>query len=67
MRKGNDPAGALALLDEEDLPAPVRKRYLTNDATVEKLGELLSENPAGVMVFRDELIGWLHSLEKENQ
>lgn len=67
VRKGNDPAGALALLDEEDLPAPVRKRYLTNDATVEKLGELLSENPAGVMVFRDELVGWLHSLEKENQ
>ena len=26
-------------------PPPTRRRYQTNDATVEKLGELLNENP----------------------
>jgi putative DNA primase/helicase len=34
------------------------------DATFEKLHEILSENPAGVIVVRDELIGWLGDLEK---
>lgn len=40
------------------------KRYLSNDATVEKLGELLRENPRGLLVLRDELTGWLKTLDK---
>ncbi|MDX2113003.1 MAG: DUF3987 domain-containing protein [Alphaproteobacteria bacterium] len=44
---------------------PEWKRYHTNDATVEKLSELLSANPQGMLVFRDELIGLLKSWEKE--
>jgi len=44
---------------------PQWKRYHTNDATVEKLSELLSANPQGMLVFRDELIGLLKSWEKE--
>jgi putative DNA primase/helicase len=31
---------------------------------VEKLGELLNENPDGLLVIRDELTGWLKQLEK---
>lgn len=46
---------------------PVEVRYLTNDPTVEKLGELLAANPAGVLVFRDELTGWLRSLDREGR
>lgn len=46
---------------------PVRRRYVTNDATVEKLGELLADNARGVLVFRDELIGWLSSLDREGR
>lgn len=46
---------------------PVRRRYQTNDPTVEKLGELLNENPNGLLVLRDELIGWLRSIEKQGQ
>lgn len=38
---------------------PVRKRYKTNDVTVEKLHELSSENPRCILVFRDELVGLL--------
>lgn len=40
------------------------RRYLTQDATVEKLGELLQENPNGLLVLRDELAGWLRTLER---
>jgi hypothetical protein len=44
---------------------PVWRRYHTNDATIEKLSELLSVNPQGMLVFRDELIGLLKTWEKE--
>ena len=51
----------------EEREAPVRKRYIVNDCSVEKLGEILNENPNGVLVFRDELVGLLRSLDKEGQ
>jgi len=41
-----------------------KKRYKTNDATVEKISSLLKDNPTGMLVVRDELNGWLKSLEK---
>jgi hypothetical protein len=43
---------------------PVRKRAITNDATPEKLHELLRDNPDGVLVHRDELGGWLAEMEQ---
>jgi hypothetical protein len=50
--------------EEEALQEPKRKRYKTQDVTIEKLGELLMENPQGLLLYRDELPGWLHSFEK---
>ena len=46
---------------------PVQKRYLTSDTTYEKLGVLMSENPGGVLVHRDEMIYLLRGLDKEEQ
>ena len=46
---------------------PVRRRYKTNDATIEKLDELMSENPRGILYFRDELIGFLVNLDREDR
>ncbi len=43
----------------EAVQKPVERRYMTSDATVEKLGELLNENPNGLLQFRDELTGLL--------
>nr|WP_293839873.1 DUF3987 domain-containing protein [uncultured Arsenicibacter sp.] len=43
---------------------PVQRRYMTNDATIEKQGELLNENPNGLLQHRDELIGLLSSWDK---
>jgi hypothetical protein len=48
----------------EDEPEPPKEhRYRTEDTTTEKLGELLNENPNGLMIFRDELVGFLRSLD----
>ena len=46
---------------------PQRRRYVTSDPTVEKLGELLAANPRGLLVFRDELVGWMQGLEREGR
>jgi len=43
---------------------PLWKRYQTNDATIEKLHELLSKNPRGLLLYRDELMGFFTNLEK---
>lgn len=52
----------------QDIPdRPKRRRHIVNDTTVEKLGELLNENPNGVLLYRDELIGLLKSLDKDGQ
>jgi hypothetical protein len=47
---------------ETDLRAPAQKRLILTDATFEKLHAILAENPAGVLVIRDELTGWLSEL-----
>ena len=46
---------------------PTVRRYKTNDTTVEKLGELLRENPAGLLVLRDELVGLIATWEREGR
>jgi hypothetical protein len=46
---------------------PVWRRFKTNDATIERLSELLAENPRGLLIFRDELIGLLSSWDKEGR
>ncbi len=63
-----DAAAARALLAPVDAPAePVARRFVVNDTTVEKLGELLKQNPWGVLSYRDELYGLLTSLDKPGQ
>ena len=46
---------------------PTERRYMTSDATVEKLGELLNENPTGLLQFRDELTGLLSGWERSGR
>lgn len=45
---------------------PSLRRYIVNDASVEKLGELLNENPNGLLLVRDELGGWLATMQTED-
>jgi hypothetical protein len=44
---------------------PVCRRYIVNDTTVEKLGEILNQNPHGILLFRDELNGFFRTLERQ--
>jgi putative DNA primase/helicase len=63
-----DPAAARALLQPVDIPTePTARRYIVNDATVEKLGELMQQNPWGTLSYRDELYGLLTGLDKPGQ
>jgi DNA polymerase I-like protein with 3'-5' exonuclease and polymerase domains len=49
----------------EDTPEqPALARVVTGDVTVEKLAQLLEDNPKGLLVGRDELGGWLGSFTR---
>jgi hypothetical protein len=49
----------------KEFHGPTCRRYVVNDSTVEKLGEILNENPSGVLLFRDELNGFFRTLERQ--
>ena len=49
---------------DESIVKPLLRRLITQDATAEKLHEVLRDNPAGVLLIRDELSGWLATLDK---
>jgi putative DNA primase/helicase len=53
-----------SLLKKRGEPTATERRYQTQDATVEKIGEILNRNPRGMMLLRDELSGWLRTLDK---
>ena len=66
--KNGHSADASKLLQAEDIDgAPVLKRYKTNNASYEALGELLMENPNGLLVEADEIIGLLKQLDAGGQ
>jgi putative DNA primase/helicase len=67
LSNGDDAMAIARAAISEGPPPVIRRRFLVNDSTVEKLGELLNENPTGLTAFRDELIGLLRSLDKEGQ
>lgn len=46
---------------------PTERRYRTNDATTEKISELLNQNSRGLLVMRDELTALLASWNKEGR
>lgn len=64
----NPDAMAAAIRDLKTLIPPAEphaRRFRTNDATVQKIGDILAHSPEGILVFRDELVGLLASWEHE--
>ena len=43
---------------------PKPPRYMLHDVTTEKLGEILARQDRGALVKRDEIAGWIGSMEK---
>jgi hypothetical protein len=61
-------SGKAALLNlEKETRGPKWKRYRTSDCTTEKLEEVLADNPRGILLSRDELVGFLASLDREGR
>lgn len=55
------------MMAEREEKAPGVRRYRTNDATIEKMAELMRDNPRGILLFRDELAGLLSLLDREDK
>lgn len=65
-----------ALQNDQDMPdalelnipepeKPFCKRYLLEDATYEKAGMIMGENPDGIIVMSDELVGFMKPLGRQ--
>ena len=70
VAKGKHDEAKRLLLDsaaDETMPPPPMRRYRVTDTSMEALGDILIDNPQGVMVYRDELSGLLQSLDREGQ
>jgi hypothetical protein len=61
IKQGQVPVGLIPPME------PAMTRYVVNDSTYEMLVAIAAANPNGFLIWRDELVGWFHSLNKENQ
>jgi putative DNA primase/helicase len=43
------------------------RRYMMNDPTIEKLLTIIQENPQGLLLYRDELSGWMETMYKSGR
>ena len=56
---------ALPKKEQAETPVPVcRRRLVSHDATIESLQDILGRQDRGIGILRDELAGWIGSLEK---
>ena len=66
--KGNREEMDKAIADLKTLvepQPPQQRRFIVNDSTVAKLGDILVHNPQGLLVFCDEITGLIASWDKE--
>ncbi|MCG1035739.1 DUF3987 domain-containing protein [Polaribacter sargassicola] len=49
---------------EKEKEKPIYNKIILSDFTPEKLSETLQHNNKGVLIFRDELLGWIKSFDK---
>lgn len=67
VKKGGKKGAKLPLFPDFELVGPKQRRLVLSDSTFEKLHEILADNPAGVLMLRDELGGWLAMLDREGR
>ena len=67
LKAGNNPNTDIKIDFGEEPKEPKALRFRTNDTSYEKLGELLIDNPAGILIERDELVSLLKNLDRDDQ
>jgi len=60
-------AAFIADSKKQDESIPIPRRHMVGNITMEKLGEIENQNNNGVLQFRDELSGFLASLDKDSE
>lgn len=65
MKTGEDANIVPFKVPEPDMP--VRERFILEDTTYEKAGEIMAANPCGVAVLCDELVGFLKPLCRQEK
>lgn len=48
-------------------PAPTQRRFIVNDSSMEELAKMLTDNPWGLQVYRDEVHALLISMDRPGQ
>ena len=61
IQKGNS---VDSIASPEKPEKPIERRLRSSSGSIECLIKILQENPNGVLLFRDELTGWIRSLDK---
>lgn len=62
VRLGNTPPD---MMEDYVAPEPIeRRRLVSTDTTIEKAARLSKSNPRGLLLIRDELAGWLGSMDR---
>jgi len=56
-----------AYKQDENGPRPIPKQHIVSDTTPEALISTLQYNPAGVLYYKDELIGWVNEFSRYNK
>lgn len=48
----------------EEITKPKKTKFIADDITIEALTELHDQNPNGIGILRDELVGWIKDMNK---
>lgn len=64
--KKNPHANVSELLAVHNPDEPMLKRFIANDTSAASLGELVRQNPNGLLVYRDEIVSLLKGLDRED-
>jgi len=57
---------ALEIKEIQDAAQPVPRRIITSSTSIEKLCEMLNMHPAGMLMWVDELVGWMRGLDRHD-
>lgn len=50
-----------------EIKPPESRRIIAKETSIQKLCEMLGRHPAGMMLFIDELLGWMRKLDRDDQ